>query len=119
MQGKSGCMLSNPLIDMKPIWFYSKCWGLKGFAFPLRVTPHSVGRCHVVTEGTAAVSEGGGAVRRMRWGALINTKFISHRLTHLHLISHFVTASPRGEAKKTPTFEREPENKAFAEPVCF
>ena len=39
------------------------------FAFPSRVTPHSVGRCHVVTEGTAAVSGGGGVSRRMRWKA--------------------------------------------------
>ena len=57
-------MLMRSLFDFR---FYSKCWGLKGFAFPLRVTPHSVGRCHVVTEGTAAVSGGGGVSRRMRW----------------------------------------------------
>ena len=47
------------------------------FAFPSRVTPHSVGRCHVVTEGTAAVSGGGGESRRMRWKAVINCLYFT------------------------------------------
>ena len=72
-----------------------------GFAFPSRVTPHSVGRCHVVTEGTAAVSGGGGESRRMRWKAVINCLYFTVYVC-LHLISHSVT----GAVKKTKQLQR-------------
>ena len=42
-------------VKQNEIWFFCKNWGL--IWLPLtRVTPHGVGRCHEVTEGTAAVS---------------------------------------------------------------
>ena len=53
---------------------------------------------HIVRKPSPVGGEGGFCIAKLGWGGIVKNMLSNNCIGNLHLISHFVTASPQGEA---------------------